>query len=120
MKKELTYTLLVLFVIGLIGCDPGNKNSLTVITTKRTFGESYKSSSIENDSITLKMEYSGHIVFDKFRTKIKSISPGGYISYKKNEKRLFAEYRGRGVDIELSDDKGVLGPNTPEGKKLIA
>src|ERR1700689_523303 len=72
----------------------------------------------END---LSIYYSGEIKFNDDETKIQSISPDGYIHYKKNDRKLIAEcdYHGQ-IKYELSDNGRQLDVNSEDGKKRLA
>jgi hypothetical protein len=72
----------------------------------------------END---LSIYYSGDIKFNDDETGIQSITPDGYIHYKKNDRKLTVDcdYHGQ-LKYELSDDGRHLDVNSEDGKKLLA
>src|ERR1700683_2099126 len=72
----------------------------------------------END---LSIYYSGEIKFNDDETAISSISPDGYVRYKKNDRKLVAEcdYHGQ-IKYELSDNGRPFDVNSEDGKKLMA
>jgi hypothetical protein len=88
---------------------------------KRTGGWGNNDSSIviSSDNFYEEIKYAGKINFTDDETSFKSISPGGYINFRKNEERVIAKSNKQGViSYELSegDNKLKLDSN---GRKLI-
>jgi len=105
MEKLLTL-ILVLCVIAIIAsCGIGQRHTTIV----------------ENDNNHYKkIEYAGEVHFNDNGTAIASISHGGYVRYRYDDRKLEAESNGRGgVRYELYDDghKVDLDEN---GKRFIA
>ncbi|HEX4371690.1 MAG TPA: hypothetical protein VHZ50_00145 [Puia sp.] len=65
--------------------------------------------------------YSGEIKFNDDETGIQSITPDGYLHYKKNDRKLNAEcdYHGQ-IKYELSDNGRSIDLNSEDGKKILA
>lgn len=60
-----------------------------------------------NNDSTLKIEYLGRAEFNAERTRISSITPNGYVRYKKNDNSIVAE----------SDNNGVITYQINNGDK---
>ncbi|HSZ84889.1 MAG TPA: hypothetical protein VK787_02600 [Puia sp.] len=69
----------------------------------------------------LSISYSGEIKFNDDETGIQSITPDGYLHYKKNDRKLNAEcdYHGQ-IKYELSDNGRNIDLNSEDGKKILA
>jgi hypothetical protein len=103
--KNLRILLLVAAFAGLSACHFGRRHA-TIVET----GNNYY----------LRIEYSGKIYFNDDGTAISSISPGGYVKYENNEKKLEAwPNRNGGVRYELSYDGEKLNPDN-NGRPFIA
>ena len=77
---------------------------LVLISTACHFGQRTRTVRISNDHSTLKIEYCGEIIFNDSGTAIKAISPDGYVRYKKDDKKFFAESNEEGeISYKLSD-----------------
>ena len=59
---------------------------------------------IKNGGFTEEINYSGKIVFSDDETSIKSISKGGYIKFKENDRQLKAENKEEHITYEITDD----------------
>ena len=72
----------------------------------------------END---LSIYYSGEIKFNDDETGIQSITPDGYLHYKKNDRKLNADcdYHGQ-IKYELSDNGRKIDVTSEDGKKILA
>ncbi|HEX7846097.1 MAG TPA: hypothetical protein VF476_09890 [Chitinophagaceae bacterium] len=69
---------------------------------------------------SIKIKYSGTIKFSKDSTSIESISPYGYLTYQKNEKKLLAQSNEKGqLTLELINDGKNLVLNDT-GKDFLA
>ncbi len=83
------------------------------------WGNNDSSIVISGDNFYEEIKYSGRIDFSDDETSFKSITPGGYINFRKNEDRVIAKSNKRGlITYELSegDNKLTLDSN---GRKLI-
>ncbi len=68
----------------------------------------------------VRIEYSGRVYFNHDGTAISSISPGGYVKFEHNDRKLEAENNNQGgVTYELYDNGERLSMND-EGKRFIA
>ncbi len=75
---------------------------------------------IKGDHFYEEIKYSGKFQLTDDETGFKSISPGGYFKFIKNEKSVKAESNLKGeIDYTISDGKNYLATDEP-GKKLIA
>jgi len=105
MKNWIFGLFLVAFFATFNACRFGRRHSTIVETSNNNY---------------LKIEYAGKVYFNEAGTEISHISPGGYVKYEKNEKKLEAEDNGRGgVKYELYDNGEKLGMDE-NGKKFIA
>ena len=103
--KQLKILALLTALVGLSACHLGRRHS-TIVET----GNNYY----------LKIEYSGHVYFNNEGTAISSISPGGYVKYQFNNKKLEAKSNHRGeINYEIYDDGQKLDPYR-DGKLFIA
>ncbi len=83
-------------------------------------GNGSGSMTIINDGVSIKMEYEGKIAFNEEETEIRSLSPNGYLKYKKNDKKLFVESNSKGeISYEFYDDGEKLTFDE-RGKKFLA
>jgi hypothetical protein len=76
---------------------------------------------VENSNNSyLKIEYAGMVYFNGDGTAIQDISPGGYVKYHYNDKKLEAKNNGHGgVKYELFDGDHQLNLDS-NGKRFIA
>jgi hypothetical protein len=75
---------------------------------------------VRNGSYHMDIKRSGSVQFTADTTAIQSISPGGYISYERNEKRMRAEYDEKdGIYMEIYDD-GKQVTMDQGGKEFLA
>lgn len=84
------------------------------------WGNNDSSIVISGDNFYEEIKYSGRIAFSDDETSFKSITPGGYINFRKNEDRVIAKSNKQGMisyELSESDNKLTLDSN---GKKLIA
>lgn len=103
MKKSKLIGLALCLIIAAASCKRGN--SITI-----TNGHEY-----------LKINYSGDIRFNDDETSIQSITPDGYLEFKKNHIKLLAESNFHGeVSYEIYDDGKKLDPLSNNGKRFIA
>ena len=73
---------------------------------------------VENDNMSLTVTYVGKVRFNQEGNGIKSISPRGYVSYKKDDKKLFAENDGHG-GIRYEVRNGSMDMDHEEAKKQL-
>ena len=60
---------------------------------------------VRNGSYHMDIKREGSVQFNADTTAIQSISPGGYLSYERNEKRMRAEYDEKdGIYMEIYND----------------
>jgi hypothetical protein len=75
---------------------------------------------VKSDGFYLQIKYSGKFQLSEDETGFKSISPGGYFKYRKNDIKVAAESNVRGgIDYSIYDGKNYL-PADGEGKVLVA
>ena len=85
-------------------------------------GGRYRTTTIEmnNGSESVRIKSSGQVRFNPETTAIQSIAPGGYLSYRRNNKKLTAESNEQGqLTIEMSNDGKALILDA-EGKHFMA
>src|SRR6266487_2695449 len=75
--------------------------SFIIISAACNMRESHRIISVQNDNGSLKIEYSGTVIFNDDETAIESISPRGYVRYCKNGKKLKAENNHDEITYEL-------------------
>src|ERR1700734_37274 len=74
---------------------------------------------IRSDNSYEEIKYSGKISFSEDESSIKSISPNGYLEFRKNEDRMVARSNKDGqISYELSESQNKLTLDS-NGKKLI-
>ena len=85
-----------------------------------TFGKRHTTLVEKSDNHYLRIEYAGHISFNREGTAISSISPDGYVEYQQDDKKLEAKDNGNGgVSYELYDGYEKLGMDE-RGRQFIA
>lgn len=67
--------------------------SLVMLTASCHFGRGKRIISETNNDVSIRIEYSGRIIFTEDSTAVKSISPNGYLKFKVNGKQLEAGNR---------------------------
>ncbi len=83
-------------------------------------GESVSDMVIKSDNFYEEMKYAGKFQLTDDETAFKSISPGGYFKFRKNEERIKAESNLQGtIEYTIYDGKNNLGMSV-EGKRLVA
>lgn len=83
-------------------------------------GESETNLVIKSDGFYEEMNYDGKFQLNEDETGFKSISPGGYFKFRRNEIKVKAEGNLKGdVDYMIYDGKSNL-PLNEEGKRLLA
>ena len=94
--------------------------TLGVLFTACHFGRRHTTIVENTDNNYIKIEYAGDVRFNSDGTSINSISPGGYIKYRNNDKKLEAKNNGMGgISYELSDGDQKLNLDE-NGRKFIA
>ena len=102
IKLKSIVTLLCL-VIALASCH--HHRTLTIV--------------VNNGSYHMEIKRAGSVQFTADTTAINTISPGGYLSFERNDKRLRAEYDEKeGIYLEIYEN-GKLIP-TVQGKEFLA
>jgi hypothetical protein len=85
-----------------------------------TFGKRHTTIVEKSNDHYLRIEYAGHISFNRDGTAIGSISPNGYVEYQQDDKKLEAKDDGHGgVSYELYDGYEKLGMDE-RGRQFIA
>ncbi len=94
--------------------------SLIIISAACDMGKGHRIISVKNDNVSLKIEYSGTVIFNDDETGIESISSGGYVKYSKNGKKLEAKNNRRGeITYELYD-RGKKLSMQDDNRKFLA
>ncbi len=95
IKKNKTFYAMkkLRFIVAAIG--------LIIISAGCNMGKSHRTISVQNNDLSLKIEYSGTVIFNDDETAIESISSGGYVRYCKNGKKLKAENNHGEITYEL-------------------
>jgi hypothetical protein len=75
---------------------------------------------IKDDETSLEIQYSGEINFTEDETAIKSISPGGYLKYKRNKIKITAESNAKGELQYGLFENGQKIEDTGEKKLMLA
>ncbi|HZK64583.1 MAG TPA: hypothetical protein VFC34_10575, partial [Puia sp.] len=87
---------------------------------KERRGESTADMVISSDNFYEEIKYSGKFQLTEDETGFKSISPGGYMKFRKNDERVKAESNLRGeIEYTIYDGKNQLTPNDDSGRKLM-
>jgi hypothetical protein len=76
-KRNLFLTPLLLLQLLSTACHYNNYRTRTV--------------KVNNESVKLKIEYCGEIIFSDDETAIEAIEPDGYVKYRRNDQRFIAE-----------------------------
>ena len=75
----------------------------------------------DNGRDRLEINYNGEIKFTDDETAIKSISPNGYLKYKRNDKKFEIHANAKGdFKLEMSDNGRKLNEADPDGKLFLA
>jgi hypothetical protein len=83
-------------------------------------GESVSDMVIKSDNFYEEIKYAGRFRLTDDETAFKSISPGGYFKFRKNEESIKAESNLQGtIEYTIYDGKNNLGMDV-EGKRLVA
>lgn len=83
-------------------------------------GESTADLVVSSDNYYEAIKYSGRFQITDDETGFKSISPGGYVKYRKNEDRVTAESDLQGnIEYTITDGKNKFTANDEDGKRLI-
>jgi hypothetical protein len=72
------------------------------------------------DDYEVKIKWSGKVRFNDDETAIASISPGGYLKYSFNDKKMFAESNLQGDILYTLDDGHQVLPLNDTGRKFLA
>lgn len=106
MKKALYYITALLFITILVSCHHHGYRTTTIV--------------MNNDSVSLKIKYTGRIEFNADSTDISHISPEGFLEYKKNRVELIVDSDTAGHLTTNLYEKGKKIPIDDNGQKLIA
>ncbi len=75
---------------------------------------------INSENVSIKIKYAGHVQFNQDSTTIESISPGGYLEFRKNEQEIVAENNRDGnLTIELYNERKPIALDNA-GKEFLA
>ncbi len=84
-------------------------------------GESTANLVISSDNYYEALKYSGKFQITDDEKGFKSISPGGYVKYRKNEDRVTAESDLEGkIEYTITDGQNKFSANEEQGRKRIA
>jgi hypothetical protein len=72
------------------------------------------------DDYEVKIRWSGKVKFNDDETAIASITPGGYLKYSFNDKKMFAESNLQGDILYTLDDGHQVLPLNDTGRKFLA
>lgn len=123
--KKLTYISLAVAILSIFAqsqswAQKKSSSSSMSISRNNDNGRGSGSMTMINDGVSIKMEYEGKITFNEEETAVKSLSPNGYLKYKKNDKKLVIESNSKGeVSYEFYDDGEKLAFDE-RGKKFLA
>jgi hypothetical protein len=85
-----------------------------------SFGRRHTTIVENTNNHRIRIEYSGHVYFNKDETAIRSISRDGYLEYQNDDRKLNAKNDGHGgVSYELYEGYTKIDPNK-DGKEFIA
>ena len=85
-----------------------------------SFGKRHTTIVENTNNHRIRIEYSGHVCFNKDETAISSISRNGYLEYQNDDKKLNAKSDGHGgISYELYEGYTKIDPKG-DGKKFIA
>ncbi len=89
MRNIRVLAAIVIILIAAVACNPFDRSGRSFMNISFPGHESRVV--IRSDNMSLDIKYSGDIVFNDEETAIERISPGGYLDYRKDNKRLLAE-----------------------------
>jgi hypothetical protein len=89
MKNVRALATLGAILIFSIACNPFDRSGRSF--TNISYPRNEQRVVIRYDNTSLDIKYSGDIEFNDEETAIEKMSPGGYLDYRKNDKRLLAE-----------------------------
>jgi len=109
---KLTFFLIgftLIFLRVYLGWSGQLKSDLNTVTITASDGANY-----------MQLKYRGKITLNDDETAFQSISPGGYVRFRKNETRIIAEADLKGeINYELSDGSSTF-PDDERAKPVIA
>ncbi|WP_212005065.1 hypothetical protein [Chitinophaga sp. HK235] len=109
MRKSISVAIALSGLTLLFACDEGG-SYISSSSTKKN-GIASGTINLNNDSVSLEIAYSGDIQLNEEGTAVKTISPQGFLKYKKNDKKFSAVSDKQGnIIYELSD-----AGKSPEG-----
>ena len=101
MKKTFFWWLLPALLLA--GCGPGVKRKIE----------------INNDHVSIKIEYAGDVELAGNDSSIAYISTGGYVKYKREDIKMIAEPDGNGDITYKLYSGGSRQPMDEKGKKML-
>src|SRR5437762_10454846 len=97
MTRSKILPFLLAALIGLAACKQGITNGPLVFATSARNGVVTRTISTSNDSVSVRIEYTGDVRFNEDETAIGSLSPNGRLSYKKNSDEAIAASDAKGA-----------------------
>jgi len=117
MKKHTLKAALLISLINIIACQNGNQNA---ITHRNSNGQAASTITVNDGQTSMEIKYAGDIKLNNDETAIESISSEGFVQYRKNDKKLFAESNDKGeIVYEMHQGSRKLRMDD-EGKKFLA
>lgn len=111
MKKLILKTAFCCFVSLFFVTSCANEGNKRPVTTIKSSG---------SDQPTMKIEYAGTIKLNDSQTAFKSISPNGYVTYKKGDKKLTVQSNSEGQLAFEIYEKGTQLALDETGKKVVS
>lgn len=110
--KNILVTAILTTMLGITACDEGDFSSWD--------GDGKTTIRIHDETGTLRLESRGTITFNDDETELKSISADGYVRFKKNGNKIFAETNGAGEIVYTVNDGAPTKALNDGDKKLLA
>lgn len=102
-------------------CNSGDSQTSISFSVTEKNGVKAETIRLDNDSVSMELEYSGDIRLNESGTAFASISPKGYVEYSNNEKEVEAKSDDQGrITYELEINGKKLDPSSSDGQKLLA
>jgi hypothetical protein len=116
LKKIFITATLISFITFFAQCQHTGKGN-----KYRSYSNSETESKIviKDDEISLEIQYSGEINFTDDETAIKSISPAGYLKYKRNKVKIIAENNAKGELVYDIYENGTKVEKDIEAKQIL-
>jgi len=117
MKNIKAFAALTGVLMLIVACNPFDRSSRSFVNL--SLPGNGQSVAIRSDNMSIDIKYSGDILFNKEETAIEKISPGGYLDYRMNNKRLLAEAGANGdVVYNFYNDEDYQNENGT-GKQFL-